>query len=98
MTNHRVYQELVYRNDVSIENNAYRLHLPVFPQLPGGFRATFLDALSPLSLEPGTGYVLSETAVSGEMTSLPIYLGHIGQTPMHADQIRLSRNQLKLSP
>ena len=32
-----------------LENNAYRFHLYVSPQLPCGFRATFLDALSPLS-------------------------------------------------
>ena len=31
------------------ENSAYRIHLPVSPQLPRGARATFLDVLSLLS-------------------------------------------------
>ena len=32
-----------------IRNNAYRLHYPSLPSSPRGFRATFIDALSPLS-------------------------------------------------
>ena len=43
MTDHRVYQELVFRN------NAYRLHYSVSLQPSCSFRTTLLDPLSPLS-------------------------------------------------
>ena len=42
LTNHRVYQELVYRNEV-LKTMLARSNSP---QLPRGFRATFIDALS----------------------------------------------------
>ena len=43
LTSHRVYQQLVYRNEV------YRLHYSVSPQPPSRFRAPFLDPLFQLS-------------------------------------------------
>ena len=46
LTNHRVYQELVYQNEVFKQClQPYRLQYSVSPQPPHGFCATFLDLL-----------------------------------------------------
>ena len=48
LTNHRVYQELLYWNDIlktMLTGSTY----PSLPSSPRGFPAAFLDALSPLS-------------------------------------------------
>ena len=50
MTNHRVYQESVYRLlEWDIENNTYGVHPSISPQPSRSSCATFVDPLSPLS-------------------------------------------------
>ena len=48
---------MVYRNE-GLKKNAYRFQYSLSPQPPHGFRAAFLDLLSPLScsLEKATRY------------------------------------------
>jgi len=48
LTNHRVYQELVYRNDV-LKTMLTGFTYPSLGQLPRGFRAIIFYVLSPLS-------------------------------------------------